>query len=278
MTKKKFLAALSTAAITTSLLATTAFADNWNTNGGTETGEGSGTVRVPVIEVEVPVELPFAVNPYKLNLAEEGATAITDQIWSDNYMIINHSEVPVAVKTASKATPSADIELATALKIDSNTKKYVHSSDSSKKSAFLGMQFAKTVEFKSDAYEIKYDYTAWTPADGDDKTKLQAIGGLLLNDGASATEDAMVILNNETESNTTGGKNAAAFKYTGFLNDSATAAYTDEDLKVTTVYTLTVLANGDIKADGTIDGYTATTATDNAGTAWNAFKTATASP
>ena len=50
-----------------------------------------------------------------------------------------------------------------------------------------------------------------------------------------------------------------------------------KDFKVTTLYTLTVLANDDITraiggAADTLKGYTATTATDNGGTAWNAYK------
>lgn len=280
MTKKKFLAALSTAAITTSLLATTAFASTpeWNNNGGQTTGEGNGTVRVPVIEVEVPLELPFAVNPYKLNLAEEGQTAITDQIYSDNYMIINHSEVPVAVKTASKATAGSDVTLETAVKFDANTGKHV-GADATKKNAFLGMQFAKTITFASDAYAVTYD--TWTPADADAATALQAKGGLLLS---ATDEEATVVLGTEAvETDVAKGVNAAAFKYVGVVNDSTTAAYTDEDLKVTTVYTLSVLASDDItvtsNAISAVKGYDATTATDNAGTALNTYKIkATAGP
>ncbi len=279
MTKKKFLAALSTAAITTSLLATTAFAENWNTNGGTEKGEGNGEVRMPVIEVEVPVTLPFAVNPYKLNLSEDETNPVTDQIWSDNYTIVNHSEVPVAVKTESYAVAGTDVELESTVTIDGTTTKYTGTTPT-KKNAFLGMQFAKTITMKDGEYEIKYDYaTPWVPKNTDDKTALQKVGGLLLDKTVteSAKAEAIVVLNKETDANATGGKNAAAFKYIGLVNDSTTAAYTDEDFKVTTLYTLTVLANDDITAGtggaaDTVKGYTATTATDNAGTAWNAYK------
>ena len=271
MTKKKFLAALSTAAITTSLLATTAFAAStpeWNNNGGQATGEGGGTVRVPVIEVEVPLELPFAVNPYKLNLAEEGQTAITDQIYSDNYMIINHSEVPVAVATASKATAGTGVTLETAVKFDTNTGKHVGTT-ATEKNAFLGMQFAKTIAFSNDAYNVTYD--TWTPADADAAAALQAKGGLLLS---ATDENLTVVLDVESDTNTAAGKNAAAFKYVGLLNDSCTAAYTDDDLKVTTVYTLSVLASDDIDATGTNDpkGYEDVTTGDNGIGAQNVWK------
>ena len=74
-------------------------------------GEGNGDVRMPVIEVEVPLTLPFAVNPYKLNLREDETNHVTDQIWSDNYTIVNYSEVPVAVKTESYAVAGTDVEL-----------------------------------------------------------------------------------------------------------------------------------------------------------------------
>ncbi len=277
MTKKKFLAALSTAAITTSLLATTAFAATpaieWNNNGGTATGEGSGEVRLPVIEVEVPLELPFAVNPYKLNLSEEDGTSITDQIWSDNYMIINYSEVPVAVKTASKATPGTDVTLETAVTINADTGKH-EGTDPTKKNAFLGMQFGKTIAFTNDAYAVTYDALVFDASNVKDKPSLQGKGGLLLNDGSTATEDVTFVLDVPSDTNTAAGKNAAAFKYVGVLNDSTTDAYTDEDLKVTTVYTLSVLASDDIDATGTNDpkGFEAATATDNGYGAQNVWK------
>lgn len=277
MTKKKFLAALSTAAITTSLLATTAFAATptieWNNNGGTAQGEGSGEVRLPVIEVEVPLELPFAVNPYKLNLSEEDGTSITDQIWSDNYMIINYSEVPVAVKTASKATPGTDVALETAVTINTDTGKH-EGTDPTKKNAFLGMQFGKTIAFANDAYTVIYDALVFDASNVKDEATLQAKGGLLLNDGSTATEDVTFVLDIPSDTNTAAGKNAAAFKYVGVLNDSTTDAYTDEDLKVTTVYTLSVLASDDIDATGTNDpkGYEAAAAGDNGQGAQNVWK------
>ncbi len=266
MTKKKFLAALSTAAITTSLLATTAFAATpsieWNNNGGSATGEGSGSVRVPVIEVEVPLELPFAVNPYKLNLSEEEGTTITDQIWSDNYMIVNHSEVPVAVKTASKATAGTDVTLETAVTVDANKGKYV-GTDADAKNAFIGMQFAKTIAFADDVYTPTYEDLEFSATAIKDEASLQGKGGLLLG---TADEEAIFVLGTDSAD----GANAAAFKYVGVVNDSTTEAYTDEDFKVTTVYTLSVLASDDIQADGTVNGYVA--ATENAVGALNSFK------
>ncbi len=302
MTKKKFLAALSTAAITTSLLATTALAGTtqtieWNNNGGTAEGNGSGSVRVPVIEVEVPLDLPFAMNPYKLNLAEEGADAITDQIWSDNYMICNYSEVPVAVATSSTAKgKDADsngkggLALETTVTVDPNTKKYVGSSaNAEKKNAFIGMQFAKEIEFtEADGYKPKYgdkvifgDGTNITAATGEvlikDKTSFQEANGLLLSANA---EEATFVLGTSTAN----GANAVAFKYIGVLNDSTTNVYADEDITVKTVYTLSVLASDDISSTTsgtpavtttTVKGYDkvdGTAVTGNATGALNAYK------
>ena len=291
MTKKKFLAALSTAAITTSLLATTALAGTtqtieWNNNGGTATGEGSGSVRVPVIEVEVPLELPFAMNPYKLNLAEEGADAITDQIWSDNYMIINHSEVPVAVKTSSSASVASTdpVELETTVTIDTNSKKYTGTT-AANKNAFIGMQFAKTITLANDAYTCSYGdplvFTTETAATGtiavENEGTLQKANGLLLG---STAKEATFVLN--TDAKAANGGNAVAFKYVGAINDSTTKTYVDEDIKVKTVYTLSVLASDDITVTAgtnpgdadvvTVKGYEAAANTDNAYGALNVWK------
>lgn len=287
MTKKKFLAALSTAAITTSLLATTAFAatttPEWNNNGGQATGEGGGEVRVPVIEVEVPLELPFAVNPYKLNLAEEG-DAITDQIWSDNYMIINHSEVPVAVKTESYATVGADVTLDASVATNSESKKFEGSAPT-KKCVMLGMQFATDIALANDAYTIDYGdklrFDAETPATGEaaisNEASLQAKNGLLLASGETAKEEATFVLGTEAvEADVAKGVNAAAFKYVGAVNDSTTEVYVDEDLKVTTVYTLSVLAGDDVTVTtskiSAVKGYEAAATGDNAQGALNVWK------
>ena len=286
MTKKKFLAALSTAAITTSLLATTAFAattPEWNNNGGQATGEGGGEVRVPVIEVEVPLELPFAVNPYKLNLAEEG-DAITDQIWSDNYMIINHSEVPVAVKTESYATVGSDVTLESAVATDTKSKKFI-GADATKKGVMLGMQFATDIALANDAYTIDYGdklrFDAETPATGEtaitNEASLQAKNGLLLGSGDTNKEEATFVLGTEAvEADVAKGVNAAAFKYVGAVNDSTTEVYADEDLKVTTVYTLSVLAGDDVTVTtnkiSAVKGYEAAATGDNAQGALNVWK------
>jgi len=269
MTKKKILAAVSAAAMATSLFATTAFAAGatveWNNNGGSATGEGESWTRNPVIEVEIPYELPFAINPYKLDLREDtsAGTAITDQIWSDNYLIINNSEVPVAVTTKSKAEAgtSSNLTIETAPKYNTNTGE-MEGTDATKKNAFIGMQFAKTATYASEAYTFTYDTLAFSSTAIKDKASLQAAGGLVLG---GTDETVTLVLDKAPD--TPDDSNVAAFKYVGVVNNSTTEAYTDADIKVTTVYELKVLTD-----NASTTGYQAVATGDNAQGALNVMK------
>ena len=123
--------------------------------------------------------------------------------------------------------------------------------------------FAKTIAFADDVYTPTYEDLEFSATAIKDEASLQGKGGLLLG---TADEEAIFVLGTDSAD----GANAAAFKYVGVVNDSTTEAYTDEDFKVTTVYTLSVLASDDIQADGTVNGYVA--ATENAVGALNSFK------
>lgn len=94
MKMKKMLATVMATALAVTMIPVAAFASgsepiDWNNNNGTDERFGDGTVRQPIIEVTLPGDLAFNVDPLKLNSKAE--------ILGGDYNIINHSEVPVKV-------------------------------------------------------------------------------------------------------------------------------------------------------------------------------------
>lgn len=71
MRLKKVVKTATATAVLTSMLAMPVCAAEWNTNGGSSTVEGDAYVVQPTIEVELPGDLTFGVNPLMLNVAEE---------------------------------------------------------------------------------------------------------------------------------------------------------------------------------------------------------------
>ena len=81
-----------------SMFAMTAFAaeeNTWNVNGASTTIEGTAYTVDPIIEVELPGELTFGINPLSLDADEDGTA--DSQIISGEYLIVNNSNVPVLV-------------------------------------------------------------------------------------------------------------------------------------------------------------------------------------
>ena len=94
MKMKKMLATVMATALAVTMIPAAAFASgsdpiDWNNNNGVDERTGDGTVRQPIIEVTLPGDLAFEVDPLKLNSKAE--------ILGGDYNIINHSEVPVKV-------------------------------------------------------------------------------------------------------------------------------------------------------------------------------------
>ena len=110
MTKKKVISTLMAATIVagssmTAFAASATTAPAWGENGGQSEVTGDSWTVQPVIEVELPAELTFGVNPMMLD-ADGDATTTGDntQILSTDYLIVNYSNVPVEIKTETKVT------------------------------------------------------------------------------------------------------------------------------------------------------------------------------
>lgn len=97
---KRFLATTLAAAM---MLSSTVSAAEWNTEGGSATIIGDSTVTQPVIEVALPGDLAFMIDPYLIDFEEQ-------QIVGGDYNVINYSNVNVEVKVSPSIVELEDVD------------------------------------------------------------------------------------------------------------------------------------------------------------------------
>ena len=252
MTKKRLFSSLAVAAMITSMFATTAFAEDpeWNSQGGKATVEGGVYTVEPTVEVAIPGDLTFGINPLKLNAAEEGQTENKNQIISTDYSVINYSNVPVIVDVAVTATQGSGVTIMDTATYDTKTKELTHSADT--KNAFLCMSVNKTAAFASDAFTFTYGTVDDT-----------------ITNTATAKAQASLVLSSGTASNAKFGLKAAStnmegaaasFKFQGAVDPQS--AFAEGDVTVSAVYTLSMLTENQLSTGYEADTTTLTGAAD----------------
>lgn len=94
MKRKMLTKLLSATMIATMMLSMSVFADDtvkdWNTDGGQGTVEGEGTVITPVIEIGLPGDMSFQIDPFMVDSGDK-------QIVAGDYNIVNYGNVAVGV-------------------------------------------------------------------------------------------------------------------------------------------------------------------------------------
>lgn len=224
-----------------SMFAMTAFAaegdTEWNINGARTTVEGEAYTVDPVIEVELPGELTFGINPLSLDADEDGTA--DSQIISGEYLIVNNSNVPVLVGTTTKLICGENIEVKTTLvantDLDSKTKDLVSSEN--KKAIWMAQLLPTAASAATEDGYTLGKTTAPTPGTAPSASTLKgkAIG--------STDDDAASVLF-ELAANT--GETIkpeciSGFKFAGFVDPTKTYEEADA-IKVTTVFTLNTLS------------------------------------
>lgn len=280
MTKKRVISTLAAATLVVSS-SMTAFAGSptaapeWGQNGGQSTVTGDSYTVQPVIEVELPAELTFGVNPMKLD-ADGDATTTGDntQILSTDYLIVNYSNVPVEIKTETKATVNTVEEAAGADPIDfvvapaaanwdSATKELKN--DTSKRSVLLIQQLptaAATVTGETPTLGVT------KPVWGTDVPAAADIQGQMI--GTTANEVYFLLTANN---GTLAAGNVSGFTFSGAVNPNT--QFYDGEITVSTVFTCNIVTTeqiadtakytpGSVKAGttgvGKVSGYDTTVA------------------
>lgn len=238
MIKRRLMATAMTAALITSMFATTAFADEtkaWNTDGGSLTVEGASTTVEATLEVELPTDLSFGINPLKLDVSEDSSKPNKKQIVGADYLITNYSNVDVLVKASTKVTAESTVDLKTAGAYDD--KSFELSPTKDKKAVLLIQALATAITVGTDeSVTTTYgDFTASATA-SNDATSVNGKAGAIL--GAGDTDILFKLAKND---GTLKSANIGAFTFDGSVDPNA--AFTDGDVKVTTVFTMSTLTD-----------------------------------
>lgn len=238
MIKRRLMATAMTAALITSMFATTAFADEtkaWNTDGGSLTVEGASTTVEATLEVELPTDLSFGINPLKLDVSEDSSKPNKKQIVGADYFITNYSNVDVLVKASTKVTAESTVDLKTAGAYDD--KSFELSPTADKKAVLLIQALATAITVGTDeSVTTTYgDFTA-SAAASNDATSVNGKAGAILG-----TNDTDILFKLAKNDGTLKSTNIGAFTFDGSVDPNA--AFTDGDVKVTTVFTMSTLTD-----------------------------------
>ncbi len=227
MRLKKVVKTATATAVLTSMLAMPVCAAEWNTNGGSSTVVGDAYVVEPTIEVELPGDLTFGVNPLMLNVAEEGA-ADTSQIVSGNYLVTNYSNIPVAVSAVTTVTAGTDVQLMDTTSMVASawdTTNDELEAVTGKKAVWLVQLYPKSVNKETGELTV-------TPITAGTTVAADVIGDTLTATAPTTTVNFVLAAYAEA----TPENSMSGFKFGGAVDPNAT--FVEGDLKVSTVFTL----------------------------------------
>lgn len=250
MAKKKLLALALTAAMLSSSM--TAFASepiDWNNNGGTASVEGSNGVVEAYLEVELPGDLAFAINPMRLD-ADGDTTTTTDdntQIVAPQFMIRNHSNVDVLITTSTKAegnTADSNLEFMDKIEAsDYDGKSYELVSAASKRAIALAMELPTGAATENNGeVALKFTKIKW-----DESGKGASNGATLAAQYLlTGTPTEVLFLLQATGGDTFVPGSVSGFTFSGAVDPSKN--YSADDVKVTTVFTMNTMTDAQAKA------------------------------
>lgn len=231
MVRKMVRTAAATLAVA-SMFTMSAFAAEWNTQGGSAEVEGEGTYVEPVIEVELPGDLAFGINPLQLDADEDGTADA--QIISGTYPVINRGNVRVAITAETYATAGGNVEVLPDADYDdvSGDLKAVDG----KLAVWLVQLYPSAVEIDAEG-AVGLTVTDVAAAD-----KNANIAGQVVSKAEATPTTVKFRLEPYKE---TSGKMdascASGFKFSGAVDPNAAFAETDT-LSVKTKYTLTTVS------------------------------------
>ena len=246
MTKKKFVAVMAATALTASMFSMTAFAGEWNTNGGTATVEGGSWSSAPTLEVVLPADLAFGMNPSMLgvDMDESGTIEASEkaQILTGVYQVASYSDVAVHVECKTKvaaAAPATGVDPITFLaraaftaKIDSTT--FELANDTNVRNVVLVQEIptaAAVIDSEGNA-TLKFTDAGW----GTKAVAATDVKGVVLGT-ADTTVD--FILDAFDESAGVKPTNVSGFRFSGIMNPST--SFQDGEVTVTSVFTLNAI-------------------------------------
>lgn len=243
---KKFLASATVAAMLTGMLGMTAFAAEWDTNGGKATVEGEGTMVEPTIQVTLPGDLAFGLNPLYLDADGDTTTKGDDtQIVTGQYVIANYSNVDVLIKAKTKAEAgqtSSAVLVAHDAEPTFNAKSFELEPVTDKKNVWL-VQLLPTAAATVDSEQnVTLKFTAPKAASGALPEQAK-ISGITLD--GTEQEVLFKLTKYDFAADKLPATSVSGFAFGGAVDPDSTFA--DGDIKVTTVFTLNTLTDNQSK-------------------------------
>lgn len=232
--KKKILStAMATALLVTMFSGTAmaASAPEWGENGGSTEVPGYSYTVSPTIEVELPGDLSFGINPLYLDADGDPETNDKTQIVSGEYLIYNYSDVDVLITAETKTTLAEDVVLTADPTVDATTKELPKVSG--KKNVYLVQMYPQSIEVDSDqnVTVTRNTFTLGTT------TASTVAGKPLSKDANVSILFKLKAYDYENDVLKTG--NVGGFTFDGAVDPDA--AYADEDITVTTTFTVNTL-------------------------------------
>lgn len=263
--KRAVVAATAITAVMASTLAVPASATTapeWGNNGGQERVHGDTYLVEPEIEVELPGDMTFGINPLKLEVSEDPAHSEKSQIISGSYTVKNFSNVPVAVSAATSIKANADLAIVgttgtgSSINWASNTWDATNASElkavAGKKAVLLLQLYPKTIDNDGNMTMDTLDLKS--------ATKPNTIKGEILSTTAPA-KPVCFVLNAFEESKAK--DSIGGFKFGGAVDPNA--YFTEDDIVLNTVFTMDILTdaqkNANYKEHTTTSGFTGSSTT-----------------
>lgn len=233
-----------------SLFTMTAFAEGeentWNENGASTTVTIPSYTVDPVIEVELPGELEFGINPLSLDADEDGEG--DDQIISGEYVITNYSNVPVLIETTTTLTGGENVEIVTTTKPSTESKTGDLKSSEGKKAIWMVQLLPTKPANLSGTGDIFTVETLAIPTGTGSSATVKG-GNIIGSDDTSASK---VLFRLDANTGETSENYVSGFKFAGLVDPTKTFDETD-NVKITTVYKLNTLSKNQYEKSYTVD-------------------------
>lgn len=214
-----------------SITAFTAEEDTWNADETADITLDSPIYMVfPVIDVELPGDMAFGINPFNLDVDGDGTADA--QIISGEYLITNHSNVPVLVEAATTLTGGDKVDVLPDAVYDEKTKDLKASADGKK--AIWMVQLLPTAPANLSGEGEILTVTPLKPMDNNTNIKGKVIGS------TDETAAKVLFLLDANTGETMSPGCVSGFKFAGAVDPAQIFDKTDA-VKVTTVFTLNIL-------------------------------------
>lgn len=223
----------------------TAEEDTQNVNAANTPIESPVYLNHSVIDVELPGDLNFAINPFSLDVDGDGTADF--QIISEEYLITNNSNVPVLVETTMKLTGGDQVDVLPDAVYDEKSGDLKASADGKK--AIWMVQLLPTAPANLSGDGDILTVTPLEPMDNNTSIKGKVIGS------TDETAARVLFLLDANTGGTMSPGCVSGFKFAGAVDPAQVFDKTDA-VKVTAVFTLNIL-NPDEAAQNYIqeDGY-----------------------